>query len=74
MVDVRPGNDKLRRRALRIVREAAGVDADTARRALDDAAGDTPTALVALLLGVDAGTARAKLAAAGGRVRAAITP
>jgi N-acetylmuramic acid 6-phosphate etherase len=74
MVDVRPGNDKLRRRALRIVREAAGVDADTARRALDDAAGETPTALVALLLGVDAAAARAKLAAAGGRVRAAVTP
>jgi len=73
MVDVRPGNDKLRRRALRIVREAAGVDAETARRALDEAAGETPTALVSLLLGVDAATARARLAAAGGRVRGAIT-
>jgi N-acetylmuramic acid 6-phosphate etherase len=72
MVDVSPGNAKLRRRALRIIREAAGVDADTARRALDDAAGETPTALVALLLGVDTATARTRLAAAGGRVRAAI--
>jgi N-acetylmuramic acid 6-phosphate etherase len=72
MVDISPGNVKLRRRALRIIREAAGVDADTARRALDDAAGETPTALVALLLGVDTATARTRLAAAGGRVRAAI--
>jgi len=72
MVDVGPGNAKLRRRALRIVREAAGVDVDTARRALDEAEGETPTALVALLLGVDPATARSRLAAAGGRVRAAI--
>jgi len=72
MVDVSPGNAKLRRRALRIVREAAGVDLDTARSALDDAAGETPTALVALLLGVDPATARSRLAAAGGRVRGAL--
>ncbi len=74
MVDVSPGNAKLRRRAMRIVREAAGVDADTARRALDDADGETPTALVSLLLGVDVAEARTRLTAAGGRVRAAHSP
>lgn len=73
MVDVSPGNAKLRRRALRIVREAAGVDAETASRALTEAGGETPTALVALLLGVDAGTARARLTTAGGRVRGALS-
>ena len=74
MVDVSPGNAKLRRRALRIVREAAGVDADTARQALDAADGETPTALVSLLLGVDIDAARARLSAAGGRVRGALSP
>jgi N-acetylmuramic acid 6-phosphate etherase len=72
MVDVSPGNAKLRRRALRIVREAAGVDADTALQALDAADGETPTALVSLLLGVPADEARGRLASAGGRVRAAL--
>lgn len=72
MVDVNPGNAKLRQRALRIVREAAGVDPEAARRALDAAAGEAPTALVSLLLGVGVEEARARLRAAGGRVRGAI--
>jgi len=72
MVDVQAGNHKLRRRALRILREATGADSSAAERALADAGGETRTALVALLLKVDTGTARARLATAGDRVRDAL--
>jgi N-acetylmuramic acid 6-phosphate etherase len=72
MVDVQAGNHKLRRRALRILREATGADSSAAERALADAGGETRTALVALLLDVDTGTARARLATAGDRVRDAL--
>lgn len=72
MVDVQAGNHKLRRRALRILREATGADPSAAERALADAGGETRTALVALLLDVDAGTARARLSTAGDRVRDAL--
>jgi N-acetylmuramic acid 6-phosphate etherase len=40
MVNVRPDNDKLRRRALGIVASIAGVDTETARRSLAEAADD----------------------------------
>lgn len=71
MVDVQTRNDKLRRRALRILREATGASPENAERALADA-GDTRTALVALLLDVDARTARSRLARAHGQVREAL--
>lgn len=44
MVNVRPDNDKLRRRALGIIASIAGVDAETARRSLAEAAGDVKQA------------------------------
>jgi N-acetylmuramic acid 6-phosphate etherase len=72
MVDVVASNEKLRRRARRILREAAGVDDATAGAALERADGQTKTALVMLLAGVDVDDARARLAAAGGRVRAVL--
>jgi N-acetylmuramic acid 6-phosphate (MurNAc-6-P) etherase len=72
MVDVRATNEKLRRRALRIVAEAAAVDETAARRALDEAGGHAKTAIVALLAGVGAEEARERLARAGGFARAAI--
>jgi len=71
MVDVRASNAKLRRRAVRIVRDAAGVDEGAAQAALDAADGHAKTAIVALLAGVDAREAAARLARAGGKVRAA---
>jgi N-acetylmuramic acid 6-phosphate etherase len=71
MVDVQASNYKLRRRALRILRETTGAEPEAAERALADAGGETRTALVALLLGVDTQTARDRLAAANGQVRAA---
>ncbi|BBY03965.1 hypothetical protein MSEO_44640 [Mycobacterium seoulense] len=72
MVDVRPTSAKLRRRAVRIVRDAAGVDEETAAAALAAAGGHAKTAIVALLAGVDATEAAARLDRARGRVRAAL--
>jgi N-acetylmuramic acid 6-phosphate etherase len=72
MVDVRATNDKLRRRARRIVAEATGVDDDRASAALDAADGHAKTAIVALLADVDARTAATRLTRSGGVVRRAI--
>jgi N-acetylmuramic acid 6-phosphate etherase len=72
MVDVSATNEKLRRRARRILREVAGVDDEIAAHALEAAGWETKTALVALLARVDAETARARLAANAGRVRDAV--
>jgi N-acetylmuramic acid 6-phosphate etherase len=72
MVDVRATNAKLRRRAVRIVRDAAGVDEETATAALAAAGGHAKTAIVALLAGVDAAEAALRLERAGGRVRTAL--
>lgn len=71
MVGVRVTNAKLRRRAERIVRDAAGVDEDTARAALVAAGDDVAAAVVALLAGLDSPAARERLASAGS-VRAAV--
>ncbi|HEU0192088.1 MAG TPA: N-acetylmuramic acid 6-phosphate etherase [Mycobacterium sp.] len=72
MVDVRAASAKLRRRAVRIVCDAAGVDEQTATAALAAADGHAKTAIVALLAGVDAAEADARLDRAHGRVRAAL--
>ncbi|WP_414688992.1 N-acetylmuramic acid 6-phosphate etherase [Mycobacterium sp.] len=72
MVDVRPTSAKLRRRAVRIVRDAAGVDEKAAAAALAAAGGHAKTAIVALLAGVDAAEAAVRLDRARGRVRDAI--
>jgi N-acetylmuramic acid 6-phosphate etherase len=72
MVDVRATNAKLRRRAVRIVRDAAGVDEESAIAALAAAGGHAKTAIVALLAGVDVTEAAARLDRACGRVREAV--
>nr|WP_231971388.1 N-acetylmuramic acid 6-phosphate etherase [Mycobacterium sp. E3198] len=72
MVDVRATNAKLRRRAVRIVRDAAGVDEEAAAAALAAAGGHCKTAIVALLAGVDAAEAAARLDRARGHVRDAL--
>jgi N-acetylmuramic acid 6-phosphate etherase len=72
MVDVRPTSAKLRRRAVRIVRDAAGVDEEAAAAALAAAGGHAKTAIVALLAGVDAAEAAVRLDRARGRVRDAL--
>jgi len=72
MVDLRLTNAKVRRRAVRIVRDAAGVDEKAAAAALAAAGGHAKTAIVALLAGVDAAEAAARLAQARGHVRDAL--
>jgi N-acetylmuramic acid 6-phosphate etherase len=72
MVDVRPTSAKLRRRAVRIVRDAAGVDEEAAAAALAAAGGHAKTAIVALLAGVDAAEAAVRLDRVRGRVRDAL--
>jgi len=72
MVDVRPTNAKLRRRAVRILQEAAGVDAATALRTLKTTGYEIKPALVMLLTGCDLDEAGRRLAAAGGFVRRAV--
>lgn len=72
MVDMRPTNAKLRRRAARIVAEATGQDDNSAMEALEQSGGETRTAIVALLAGVTPVEARERLHQAGGFVRKAI--
>jgi N-acetylmuramic acid 6-phosphate etherase len=72
MVDVRATNVKLRRRAVRIVRDAAGVDEKIATAALAASGGHAKTAIVALLAGIDASEAAVRLGRARGRVRDAL--
>nr|WP_082995837.1 N-acetylmuramic acid 6-phosphate etherase [Mycobacterium alsense] len=74
MVDVRATNAKLRRRAVRIVRDAAGVDEKTAADALAAAGGHAKTAIVALLASIDAAEAAVRLDRARGHLRDALAP
>jgi len=72
MVDVCAANHKLRRRAVRIVATATGLDADAASAALRDAHGDVKTAIVDVRAHVTPDDARNRLMAHGGVVRAAL--
>ncbi len=72
MVDVQATNGKLRRRAVRMVREIAGADEAAAASALAVAGGRVKPALVMLLAGVGAEEAGRRLEQAGGRVREAL--
>lgn len=72
MVSVVATNDKLRRRSVRILSEATGLDEDAAREALAAAGGDLKVAIVAHLLGAPVAEAADRLAAANGSVRDAI--
>ena len=72
MVDVRSENEKLRARALRVVRAATGAGDSEAAEALAAGDHDAAVAVVMLRAGVDATTARSTLEAARGNVREAI--
>jgi N-acetylmuramic acid 6-phosphate etherase len=71
MVNVQPRNEKLRDRARRIVRDASGIDDETAAKLLTDA-GDVRTAIVMAKRGISVGEARELLAAAGGSIGKAL--
>jgi N-acetylmuramic acid 6-phosphate etherase len=72
MVDVVPGNAKLRARVHRIVRTATGASPQDVDAALEAAGGEAKVAIVSLLGSVDAETARSRLRAADGSVRRAL--
>ena len=72
MVDVRPTNEKLRRRSERLVMLLAGCRRAKAARLLVGADGDTKVAIVAALTGRPAPEAAALLRAAQGRIRDAL--
>jgi N-acetylmuramic acid 6-phosphate etherase len=69
MVDVQATNDKLRRRAVRLVEHGAGADTLTAEAALSEAGGEVKTAIALLRLGTSAAEARQQLLEADGRLR-----
>ncbi|OUC06468.1 N-acetylmuramic acid-6-phosphate etherase [Litorilinea aerophila] len=72
MVDVRPTNQKLRERAVRIVTAATGLSGQEAARLLEEAGGEVKVAVVMGLADVDAAEARRRLQAASGHVRGAL--
>jgi len=72
MVDVQPTNDKLRRRAIAIVREATDLHESAAEALLHASDNDVKTAIVAALAGIDPVAARHRLAIADGVVRIAL--
>lgn len=74
MVGMRPMNEKLRWRAIRIVQEATGADEAAALEALAACDDRIRDAIVVVLAGVTPEVARARLRAAGGRVREALEP
>lgn len=71
MVDMRPSNEKLRRRAVRMVMTITGCEEAEAREALMGANSDVKLAVL-LRRGLDAGKGRALLDAHGGNLRAAL--
>jgi N-acetylmuramic acid 6-phosphate etherase len=71
MVDVQLSNQKLERRAVRLIEQIAGVDREEAERALG-AAGDLKTAIIALRCRVTIEVARSRLSLVGGRLRDAL--
>ncbi len=72
MVDVRQQNEKLQRRARRIVAQACGVSEDEAAKALARCGNDVKIAIVSTLLRAPCEVAKARLARARGNVRKAI--
>ena len=72
MVDMKPSNAKLRRRAVRLTMLATGADEPAARAALEACGYEIKPAIVAIAGKMDVASARAQLAAANGNVRAAM--
>lgn len=72
MVNVQQTNEKLRRRAVRIVSQALEAPEDHARNLLAAADGEVKTAIAMDLLGVNAPEARERLRAKAGNLRRAV--
>ena len=71
MVDMQARNEKLRHRAIRMLRHLTGRDDEALRDALEQSAGRVKTAAL-VLQGLNAAAADALLVAHGGRLRGAI--
>ena len=69
MVDVRPTNAKLRRRAMSLIEQVGGVSASRAEALLDEARRNTKAAIVMARRGCRLATARALLRRHGGHLR-----
>lgn len=72
MIDVVQTNEKVAKRALRILAEASGRNVSAAEHALRTAGHNMRVALVMLKLGVEAKEAKKRLQAAGGNLRVAL--
>ncbi len=72
MVDLTATNEKLRRRAARIVAQVAGIDPVAAVPLLEQTGYRAKPAILMARAGCDAGEAERRLAAAGGRLRVAL--
>ncbi len=73
MSNMRPANEKLRERSVRIITAETGATEQSARTALDRAGSDLPATLVMLKSGRSLEEARSALAAAHGVVTRAVT-
>jgi N-acetylmuramic acid 6-phosphate etherase len=72
MVNVHPSNEKLVDRAIRVLQDAAGIEAAAAKDALNRSGKSVPVALVMLKTGLTAAQSRRRLKAHDGNVRRAI--
>lgn len=72
MVDVQATNQKLRQRAIGIVRQATGLEHEAAEALLAASGGEVKTAILASKAGISSEQARARLAAHSGILRAAL--
>jgi N-acetylmuramic acid 6-phosphate etherase len=72
MVDLRATNEKLVRRAKRLIRQVVECDEEEAARLFEASGGETKLAIMIGLTGLDAAAARARLEAAGGVLRKAL--
>ncbi|MBC7924803.1 MAG: N-acetylmuramic acid 6-phosphate etherase [Bryobacteraceae bacterium] len=72
MVNVRPKNDKLRDRALRIIRDATDANETRAAQLFEQSAGDVRTAIIMGLCRISREEASALLASQGGSIRASL--
>ena len=72
MVDLQPTNQKLRVRAVGIIRDAAGISDEAAALALEHSDGDVKAAIVSSLLGISPEDAKQRLQMSQGRIRDAV--
>lgn len=73
MVDLRPTNAKLKRRAVMLTVLATGADEETARRALERSGFQVKVAILAIAKALDVAEARTRLEAAKGNLRLALS-